>query len=93
MQKSIDTVHRNLGRFTRELLILIGVYVLLFSGSTANANWNRNPVSYTISNEGEGPRLTGHVQNWATLVQNYILQVSFKIFTFLCKRSFKFQCV
>ncbi|KAJ8032799.1 Voltage-dependent calcium channel subunit alpha-2/delta-2 [Holothuria leucospilota] len=75
MQELIDTIHRNLGRFTRELL-LIGLYVLLLSGSTANANWNQNHVSYTISNEGEGPRLTGHVQNWATLVQNYILQLA-----------------
>lgn len=86
MQDSIHIKHKNLGRITRKL-ISIGLYVLLLSGSTVNANWNRNHVSYTVSNEDEGPRLTGHVQNWATLVQNYILQVSFKIFSFVCKKE------
>ena len=35
---------------------------------------------YSYDKYTEGPRLTGHVQNWATLIQNYILQVNKNVY-------------
>lgn len=54
--------------------------LLIIFLSWTSATWDYNHMAYTISEEGDQrPGLTAHVQNWATLVQNYILQVS------LCK--------
>lgn len=65
------------GHFSNSNRMVAKIIFLLIFAKISCANWDFNSVRYTFSNEGDQePRLTGHVQNWATLVQNYILQVS-----------------
>ena len=59
------------------LIALYFVLLLIRPCNTSYAN-DDNGVPYRSSDfvDNEGGRLAPHVQNWATLIQNYILQVS-----------------
>ena len=62
------------------LKVFIAVYFVLPLIGLCNTSYanDDNGVPYRSSDfvDNEGGRLAPHVQNWATLIQNYILQVS-----------------
>ena len=63
----------------KSVLICLGFLAVLITPTLEAVNYNEPNLEeprYSYSGENEGGRLTGHVQNWATLIQNYILQVT-----------------
>ncbi|XP_071807181.1 voltage-dependent calcium channel subunit alpha-2/delta-3-like [Asterias amurensis] len=62
----------------KSVLICFGFLAVLITPTLEAVNYNEPNLEeprYSYAGENDGGRLTGHVQNWATLIQNYILQL------------------